>query len=78
MTARTVYADKWAPFQPESLPELAADPAVTVFLQGACLAFGTVASLVLLRKLGGRPWLELAPHCILTLAFAAELWTLAS
>ncbi|KAK9840711.1 hypothetical protein WJX84_002965 [Apatococcus fuscideae] len=78
VTARTVYADKWAPFQPESLPELAADPAVTVFLQGACLAFGTVASLVLLRKLGGRPWLELAPHCILTLAFAAELWTLAS
>ena len=76
VAARTVYADRWAPVQPESLPEFAADPAVTVFLQGVCLAIGTAASLALLRKLGGRPWLDIAPHCILTLGFAAELWVL--
>lgn len=76
VTARTIYADQWAPVQPESLPEFAADPAVTVFLQAVCLAFGTAASLALLRKLGGRPWLDIAPHCILTLGLAAELWVL--
>ncbi|KAK9840246.1 hypothetical protein WJX74_006102 [Apatococcus lobatus] len=78
VVSRTVYADHWSPLQPESLPEFAANPAVAAFLQAACLAFGTAASLALLRRLGGRPWLDIAPHCLLTLGFAAELWVLCS
>ncbi|PSC70095.1 ATPase AAA [Micractinium conductrix] len=55
------------------LPTFVVDPVVTEFLQGSTLAFGALLSLVLTRKLGGRPWAELAPQCLLILAFTAEL-----
>lgn len=40
------------------------------------LLFGALLSLTLTRKLGARPWKELAPQCGLIVLFMAELWTL--
>lgn len=60
----------------ERLPAMEADPAVIAFLQGATLAVGCGATLVLTRRLAARPWVEIAPQCLLTLALTAELWRL--
>lgn len=58
------------------IPTLTADPAVATALQGTLMAFGCLASLGLLRKLGDRTWSSIWPHVILIIAFTAEIWKL--
>jgi polyferredoxin len=60
----------------ERLPAVQAHPAVVAFLQGATLLVGCGATLALSRRLAARPWVEIAPQCLVTLALTAELWWL--
>ena len=61
---------------PAWLPVFVVDPEVTAFLQGATLLFGAGASLVLTRRLGARPWVQLLPQCLGLGLITAELWAL--
>ena len=45
-------------------------------VQGATLLFGAGASLVLTRRLGARPWVQLLPQCLGIGLITAELWAL--
>ena len=72
VTAATFGLEGWA----LGLPTFVVDPVVTEFLQGSTLLFGAALSLVLTRKLGARPWAQLAPQCLLIVLFTAELWAL--
>lgn len=58
------------------LPVLVAEHAVTQFLQGALLLGSTAFSLLLVRRLGARRWVVLAPQCLALAALTAELWYL--
>ena len=60
----------------ELVPAPAADPAVVDFLQGATLLLGAVGALAFTRRLGARPWAELAPQLLGIVFVTAELWFL--
>lgn len=70
--ARTVHLDYLAP----SLPALVAHPAVVDFVQGGTLLLSAALSLVLTRRLGGRPWAAVAPQCAVIATLTIELWRL--
>jgi len=65
---------------PRSLAQLvpapAADPAVVDFLQGSTLLLGAVGAAVFTRRLGARPWAQLAPQLVGIALVMAELWYL--
>lgn len=65
---------------PHSLAELvpapAADPAVVDFLQGATLLLGFLGAAAFTRRLGARPWAQLAPQLVGIALVTAELWYL--
>ena len=65
---------------PRSLAELvpapAADPAVVDFLQGATLLVGFLGAAAFTRRLGARPWAQLAPQLVGIALVTAELWWL--
>lgn len=72
VTAATVGLEEWG----RGLPVFVEDGSVTAFLQGTCLLSGAALSLLLTRKIGSRPWSQLAPQCLLILGFTSELWNL--
>ena len=65
---------------PHSLAELvpapAADPAVVDVLQGATLLVGFLGAAAFTRRLGARPWAQLAPQLVGIALVTAELWYL--
>jgi len=60
----------------ELVPAPAADPAVVDFLQGATLLLGAFGALAFTRRLGARPWAQLAPQLVGIGLVTAELWYL--
>ena len=60
----------------ELVPSPAADPAVVDFLQGATLLLGAAGAMVFTRRLGARPWAQLAPQLVGVALVTAELWYL--
>lgn len=53
-----------------------AHPAVVAFVQGATLLASAGLSLVLTRRLAGKPWAAVAPQCAMIALFTAEFWYL--
>ena len=60
----------------ELVPSPAADPAVVDFLQGATLLLGAAGAMAFTRRLGARPWAQLAPQLVGVALVTAELWYL--
>jgi len=60
----------------ERLWSVEAHPAVVAFVQGATLALGLASTLALTRRIAARPWAEIAPQCLFSIALTAELWAL--
>ena len=58
------------------LPVLVASPEVIDFSQGLCVVVGCLSSLVLLRVLARRPWLEIGWQCGGMIVLSAQLWWL--
>ena len=58
------------------VPAPAADPAVVDFLQASTLLLGAVGAAVFTRRLGARPWAQLAPQLVGIALVTAELWYL--
>lgn len=57
-------------------PVIVAHPAVIAFLQGSCLIFGALLSIMLTRRIARQPWLKLLPLHGLTLGMTALLYRL--
>jgi hypothetical protein len=64
------------PWLHDQVPYLAFDPAVSTFLQGGTLLFGTLGSVVLTRKIGGQHFKEIWPYVAANLAISALIWNL--
>ena len=58
------------------VPAPAADPAVVDFLQGSTLLLGALGAAAFTRRLGARPWAQLAPQLVGIALVTAELWYL--
>lgn len=72
MTAVTIGLGEWG----SDLPVVVEDGSVIAFLQGAVLIASTGLTLALTRKLAARPWLRILPQCLMTVALAAEAWSM--
>jgi len=61
---------------PPPPPQVVAHPAVIAFIQGSTLLASAALSLVLTRRLAGKPWASVLPQCALIALFTAEFWYL--
>ena len=57
-----------------SLPVLVAHPAVIAFLQGSCLIFGVLLSILLTQKIARQPFKYLLPQHLATVVLGLGMW----
>ncbi len=57
-----------------SLPVLVAHPAVIAFLQGSCLLFGVILSILLTQKIARQQFKYLLPQHLATITLAVGMW----
>ncbi len=57
-----------------SLPIFVAHPAVIAFLQGVCLIFGVILSILLTKKIARQPFKYLLPQYLAILVLACGMW----